>query len=114
MTSTCLQQHQSCTLLPVYVYMCIYHKHLGWMLTGAVHCISKPTVSMCMQANKPEFHQLDEDKFLRQQLAGKVVIEFPVLIVLLPGEIKDYSVVQDTASMQKSDVPTCAEGTVRS
>ena len=83
------------------------------MLIWAVHCISDPIVSMCTQANKPEFHRLDEDKFLRQQLAGKVVIEFPVLIVLLPGEIKDYSVVQDTDSMQKNDVPACAEATIR-
>ena len=48
----------------------------------------------------PEYHQLDADKFLRQQLSGKVVIEFPVLIVLLPGEETQYSVVSDTDATQ--------------
>ena len=56
------------------------------------------------QANKPEFHQLDIDKFLRQQLSGKAVIEFPVLIVLLPEEEKNYSIMQDAADVQDNDV----------
>ena len=55
------------------------------------------------QANKPEFHQLDIDKFLRQQLSGKAVIEFPVLIVLLPEEDKSYSIMQDAADVQDTD-----------
>lgn len=54
-------------------------------------------------ANKPQFHQLDIDKFLRQQLSGKVVIEFPVLIVLLPEEEKNYSIVQDAADVHGND-----------
>ncbi len=55
------------------------------------------------QANKPEFHQLDIDKFLRQQLSGKAVIEFPVLIVLLPEEEGNYSIMQDAADVQDTD-----------
>ncbi len=56
------------------------------------------TSTACLQANKPEYHRIDADKFLRQQLAGKVVIEFPVLLVLLPGEEKEYSIVSDTVA----------------
>ena len=55
------------------------------------------------QANKPEFHQLDIDEFLRQQLSGKVVIEFPVLIVLLPEEEENYSIIQDAADVGDND-----------
>ena len=56
------------------------------------------------QANKSEFHQLDIDKFLRQQLSGKAVVEFPVLIVLLPEEEKKYSIMQDAADVRDNDV----------
>lgn len=55
-------------------------------------------------ANKSEFHQLDIDKFLRQQLSGKAVVEFPVLIVLLPEEEKKYSIMQDAADVRDNDV----------
>ena len=48
-----------------------------------------------MQANKPEYLKLDADKFLKQQLVGKCVIEFPVLLVLLPEEESQYQVVND-------------------
>ena len=48
-----------------------------------------------MQANKPEYHKLDADKFLKQQLVGKCVIEFPVLLVLLPEEGLHYQLVND-------------------
>lgn len=46
-------------------------------------------------ANKPEYHKLDADKFLKQQLVGKCVIEFPMLLVLLPEEESQYQVVND-------------------
>ena len=55
------------------------------------------------QANKPEFYQLDIDKFLRQQLSGKAVIEFPVLIVLLPEEEKNYCIMQNAADVRDND-----------
>lgn len=45
-----------------------------------------------MQANKPEYYRIDGNRFLRQELSGKAVIEFPVLIVLLPGEDSKYNV----------------------
>lgn len=41
--------------------------------------------------------------FLRQLLSGKVVIEFPVLIVLLPEEKKNYSIMQDAADVRESN-----------
>ena len=64
------------------------------------------------QANKPEFYQLDIDKFLRQQLSGKAVIEFPVLIVLLPEEDKSYSIMQDAADVQDTDAKEAPVSTI--
>ncbi len=64
------------------------------------------------QANKPEFHQLDIEKFLRQQLSGKVVIEFPVLIVLLPEEEKNYSIMQDAADVGDNDAKEAPVSTI--
>ena len=58
--------------------------------------------AVILQANKPEYHLLDPDKFLRQQLAGKTVIEFPVLLVLLPGEEAKYILAE---SEKKAFVP---------
>ena len=60
-----------------------------------------------LQANKPEYYLLDSEKFLRQQLAGKTVIEFPVLLVLLPGEEAKYTM---TVSENKTNAPSNAAG----
>ncbi|KAL3159890.1 hypothetical protein ABBQ38_010287 [Trebouxia sp. C0009 RCD-2024] len=46
-------------------------------------------------ANKPEYHRIDGNRFLRQELSGKSVIEYPVLTVLLPGEDSKYNVAAD-------------------
>lgn len=46
--------------------------------------------SCALQANKPEYYRINAEKFLRQELSGKAVIEFPVLTVLLPGEDSKY------------------------
>lgn len=64
------------------------------------------------QANKPEFHQLDIDKFLRQQLSDKVVIEFPVLVVLLPEEEKNYSILQVAADVGDNDAKEAPVSTI--
>lgn len=64
------------------------------------------------QANKPEFHQLDIDKFLRQQLSGKAVIEFPLLIVLLPEEEKNYSIMQGAADVRDTDAKEAPVSTI--
>ena len=64
------------------------------------------------QANKPKFHQLDIDKFLRQQLFGKAVIEFPVLIVLLPEEEKNYSIMQDAADARDNHAEEAPVSTI--
>lgn len=50
---------------------------------------------MYLQANQPLYHQLSPTKFLRQLLAGKVVIEYPTLLVLLPHELAEYSLATD-------------------
>jgi len=64
------------------------------------------------QANKPEFHQLDIDKFLRQQLSDKVMIEFPVLVVLLPEEEKNYSILQVAADVGGDDAKEAPVSTI--
>jgi len=64
------------------------------------------------QANKPEFHQLDIDKFLRQQLSDKVMIEFPVLVVLLPEEEKNYSILQVAADVGDNDAKEAPVSTI--
>lgn len=51
--------------------------------------------SCTLQANKPEYYKINGDKFLGQELAGKAVIEFPVLIVLLPGQDSQYTLAAD-------------------
>lgn len=35
---------------------------------------------------------LDVHKPLRQQLAGKAIVEFPEVVVLLPEEVQQYSI----------------------
>ena len=50
---------------------------------------------MFLQANKPEYYKINSGRFLGQELPGKAVIEFPVLMVLLPGEDSKYSLVAD-------------------
>lgn len=52
-------------------------------------------VGCALQANKPEYHRIDGNRFLRQELSGKSVIEYPVLTVLLPGEDSKYNVAAD-------------------
>lgn len=54
-----------------------------------------------MQANQPLYHRLDSAKFLRQLLAGKAVIEYPALIVLLPHELDMYSLADDGGCAEK-------------
>ena len=54
--------------------------------------------SCVLQANKPEYYRLNGEKFLRHELSGKAVIEFPVLTVLLPGEESKYSLAADVAA----------------
>ena len=56
------------------------------------------TSSCLLQANKPEYYRIDGERFLRHELPGKAVIEFPVLTVLLPGEGNEYSLVADVAA----------------
>ena len=57
-------------------------------------------MACALQANKPESYRIDSNRFLRQELSGKVVIEFPVLTVLLPGEDSKYTVAADLPALQ--------------
>lgn len=57
------------------------------------------TSSCLLQANKPEYYRIDGERFLRHELSGKAVIEFPVLTVLLPGEGNKYSLVADVGAI---------------
>ncbi|KAL4421032.1 hypothetical protein ABPG77_007507 [Micractinium sp. CCAP 211/92] len=43
-------------------------------------------------ANAVEYHEIDATRPLRTQLAGKVVVEFPTFIVLLPREREGYTI----------------------
>ena len=58
-------------------------------------CSQDSSLMIVLQANKPEYHRVDAEKFLRQELYGKTVIEFPVLLVLLPGEASTYQLASD-------------------
>ena len=65
------------------------------------------SASFFLQADKPEYFRIDPDKFLRHELAGKFVIEFPVLIVLLPDEVSKYNLTESqTASQSESPAAT--------
>ena len=55
-------------------------------------------VYVCLQANLPVYHKLDPTKFLRQLLAGKLVLEYPTLVVVLPHELDSYKVIDDNMS----------------
>ena len=50
------------------------------------------------------YYKLDASKFLRQLLAGKVVIEFPVVLVLLPGDISEYNIVNESTELEVVEV----------
>ncbi|KAL4859058.1 Box C/D snoRNA protein 1 [Chlorella vulgaris] len=48
-------------------------------------------------ANAAEYFEIDITRPLRQQLAGKVVVEYPTLLVLLPHEKERYCIVAPPA-----------------
>ena len=50
------------------------------------------TPSACMGA---QWFKFDPSKTLRHQLAGKTVVEFPELVVVLPGELSGYDIIND-------------------
>ncbi|PRW59975.1 box C D snoRNA 1 [Chlorella sorokiniana] len=49
-------------------------------------------------ANAAEYYEVDEGRPLRQQLAGKVLVEFPTLLVLLPAERDQYIILPAAAT----------------
>ncbi len=53
---------------------------------------------MCLQANAVEYYAIDISKPLSSQLAGKVVVEFPTFLVLLPSEVHSYALAQPAAT----------------
>lgn len=58
---------------------------------------------MLLQANATVYHSIDLTQPLRSQLQGKVVVEFPQLLVLLPWEVNKYTFVQET--LHKAGAP---------
>ena len=46
-----------------------------------------------MQANAAQFFRINLEQPLGRQLEGKVVVEFPVFLVLLPREVEAYSLI---------------------
>lgn len=50
-----------------------------------------------LQANAPEFFQLDLQADLASQLQGRTIIEHPVFIVALPGEETELPLAQQAA-----------------
>lgn len=47
-----------------------------------------------MQVKQVQHYQLDlNEHTLASQLEGKIIVEFPVFLVLLPDEVADYEVI---------------------
>jgi hypothetical protein len=61
-----------------------------------------------MQANAVEYFEIDTSRPLRQQLAGKVVVEHPTFLVLLPRERTQYKLIPATAAAAPSANPAAA------
>lgn len=55
-----------------------------------------------MQANAVEYFEIDTSRPLRQQLAGKVIVEHPIFLVLLPSELPGYKLVAAAAATTPS------------
>ncbi|KAI7844644.1 hypothetical protein COHA_001734 [Chlorella ohadii] len=49
-------------------------------------------------ANAAEYYEIDAARPLRQQLAGKVLVEFPTFLVLLPHEREEYIIISAAAA----------------
>ena len=54
-----------------------------------------PPPRSSLQADAPRLYRLDITRSLRSQLDGKLVIEFPTLLVLLPGGEAGYHILSD-------------------
>lgn len=70
-------------------------------------------------ANAVEYYEIDATRPLRTQLAGKVIVEFPTFIVLLPREREGYTILpaaqvaapqQAAAATQPGGAPAPQEG----
>lgn len=57
--------------------------------------------SHAMQINKFKYYTIDIQKSLASQLSGKHILEFPVFLVLLPDEAKDYPLVGQESTTGK-------------
>lgn len=51
-----------------------------------------------MPANAQEYYSIDIHQVLSKQLAGKIVVEYPTFLVLLPHELSQYKLVQPLAT----------------
>lgn len=57
-----------------------------------------PIPIRCFQANDPEYYQLDQSKTLGEALRGKVVLEFPRLLLAPAARVgAKYRLVETTA-----------------
>lgn len=62
----------------------------------------KPESSVCaLKAEVPSYHKLMPNHTLRLALAQKTVIEFPVMLVVLPRELDKYNVLKPGQAQQQ-------------
>lgn len=71
-----------------------------------------PILALCrtLQANSTRYFLLDQSKTLRQNLAGKTVIEYPTFLVVLPSELPSYAVVAMALPPRPPSAPHPSEG----
>lgn len=72
--------------------------------------IQSLTLCLAVQANASRYFLLDQTKTLRQNLAGKTVIEYPTFLVVLPSELPSYAVVAMALPPRPPSAPHPSEG----
>ncbi len=60
------------------------------------------------QANAPQYYLLDPASTLRDALAGKIIVEHPTFLILLPGQLSGYTLV--TRDSEDAPAATTAGG----
>jgi hypothetical protein len=65
--------------------------------------VPAPAPHCLLQANELRYYRIDVRQPLRRQLEGKVVVEFPTLLVLLPREVEGYEFVEGEPQQQPGE-----------
>lgn len=63
-----------------------------------------PDCCTLFQVNKVRYHEMDLSLSLAQNLQGKRVIEYPILLVLLSTEVKEYPLMDTQLAAGNSQV----------